>query len=44
MFGSFQELDLSAEALLLNDSSREDEWQRQAELALHKRGKYYKVQ
>jgi hypothetical protein len=39
----FQELDLSAEALLLNDSSREDEWQRQVELALHKRGKYYKV-
>ena len=40
---SFQELDLSAEALLLNDSSRENEWQRQVEVALHRKGRYYKV-
>ncbi|XP_062510457.1 type II inositol 1,4,5-trisphosphate 5-phosphatase-like [Corticium candelabrum] len=39
----FQELDLSAEALLLNDSSRENEWQRQVEVALHRKGRYYKL-
>eukprot|EP00117_Sycon_ciliatum_P027232 scpid22968/ scgid22172/ Inositol polyphosphate 5-phosphatase OCRL-1; Lowe oculocerebrorenal syndrome protein len=41
----FQELDLSAEALLLNDSSREDEWIRAIQVGLNQRGgaRYQKI-
>lgn len=39
----FQELDLSAEALVFNDSSREDQWIKSIENALPKTANYYKV-
>eukprot|EP00123_Amoebidium_parasiticum_P018177 comp24124_c0_seq2/m.43765 comp24124_c0_seq2/g.43765 ORF comp24124_c0_seq2/g.43765 comp24124_c0_seq2/m.43765 type:complete len:870 (-) comp24124_c0_seq2:278-2887(-) len=39
----FQELDLSAQAFLLNGSVREDYWAQAVEEALSKKGKYLKV-
>ena len=39
----FQELDLSAEALVFNDSSREDSWLKAIENALPPTTHYYKV-
>ena len=41
----FQELDLSAEALLLNDSSREEDWIRGIQAGLNQRSgsRYHKV-
>lgn len=39
----FQELDLSKEAFLFNETPREDEWQRAVMRALHPRAKYRKV-
>ncbi|XP_065649887.1 inositol polyphosphate 5-phosphatase OCRL isoform X3 [Hydra vulgaris] len=39
----FQELDLSAEALVFNDSSREDLWIKAIENALPKRADYFKL-
>ena len=39
----FQELDLSAEAFVFNDSQREDQWIQCIEQSLPTAGKYYKV-
>lgn len=39
----FQELDLSAEALVFNDSHREDSWLKAIENGLPKSAHYYKV-
>ena len=37
------ELDLSAEAFVFNDSSREDQWIQCIELALPQAGNYFKI-
>ena len=39
----FQELDLSKEAFLFNDSAREEEWNKAIEKALQRVGAYFKV-
>ncbi|XP_022100456.1 inositol polyphosphate 5-phosphatase OCRL-1-like isoform X2 [Acanthaster planci] len=39
----FQELDLSKEAFLFNDSAREEEWNKAIEKTLHRVGSYIKV-
>jgi len=39
----FQELDLSAEALVFNDSSREDSWLKAIENGLPKETHYFRV-
>lgn len=39
----FQELDLSKEAFLFNDSPREEEWRTAVELGLHKGGTYTRI-
>ena len=40
---SFQELDLSAQALMGVESSREEPWMSAVELTLRKAGNYHKV-
>lgn len=39
----FQELDLSKEAFLFNDSIREEEWHKRVVMCLHQDGIYLKV-
>ena len=39
----FQELDLSAQCLISNESNREEMWKESIEVSLKKKGNFYKV-